>query len=53
MDARATYKDFHKLIAYVMTDDPALAINVVRRMGYFGLTLEADLVTLLPSPDQG
>ena len=53
MAVRATYKDFHKLIAYVLTDDPAVAIKVVTQMGYFGLKLEADLVTLLLPLDQG
>ena len=53
MAVRATYKDFHKLIAYVLTDDPAVAIKVVKQMGYFGLTLEPALVTLLPRADQG
>lgn len=45
---RATYKNFRKLVAYVLTDDAALAIQMVKQMGYFGLEWEADLVTLLP-----
>jgi hypothetical protein len=45
---QATYKDFRKLVAYVLTNDPALAIKVVKQMGYFGLQWEAELVTLLP-----
>ena len=48
MAVRATYKDFHKLIAYVLTDDPDVAIKVVKQMGYFGVEWEAELVTLLP-----
>jgi hypothetical protein len=49
---QATYKDFRKLVAYVLTDDPALAIKVVKQMGYFGLEWEADLVTLPPPPSE-
>jgi hypothetical protein len=45
---QATYKDFRKLVAYVLTDDAALAIQMVKQMGYFGLEWEAELVTLLP-----
>jgi hypothetical protein len=44
-----TYKDFRKLVAYVLTDDAALAIQKVKEMGYFGLEWEAELVTL-PRP---
>jgi hypothetical protein len=43
-----TYKDFRKRVAYVLTDDPALAIQMVKELGYFGLEWEAELVTLLP-----
>lgn len=45
---QATYKDFRKLVAYVLTDDAALALQMVKQMGYFGLQWEAELVTLLP-----
>jgi len=48
MAVRATYKNFGKLVAYVLTDDPALAIQIVKQMGYFGLKWETELVTLLP-----
>jgi hypothetical protein len=48
MAVGATYKNFRKLVAYVLTDDAALAIQMVKQMGYFGLEWEADLVTLLP-----
>jgi hypothetical protein len=40
---RAPYKDFRKLVAYVLADDPALDIKVVQQMGYFGLKLKAGL----------
>jgi hypothetical protein len=48
MAVRATYKNFRKLVAYVLTDDAALAIQMAKQMGYFGLEWEAELVTLLP-----
>jgi hypothetical protein len=44
----ATYKDFRRLVAYVITDDALLAIRTVKQMGYVGLEWEAALVTLLP-----
>jgi hypothetical protein len=44
----ATYKDFRHLLGYVLTEDAQLAIQTVKQMGYFGLDLEAKLVTLLP-----
>lgn len=48
MAVRATYKNFRKLVAYVLTDDAALAIRMVKQMGYFGLEWEVELLTLLP-----
>ena len=48
MAVRATYKNFRKLVAYVLTDDVAVAIQIVKQMGYFGLEWDAELVTLLP-----
>jgi hypothetical protein len=44
----ATHNHFRKLVAYVLTDDAALAIQTVKQMGYLGLKWEAELVTLLP-----
>jgi hypothetical protein len=48
MAVKATYKNFRKLVAYVLTDDAALAIQMVKQLGYSGLEWEADLVTLPP-----
>lgn len=45
----ATYKNFRKLVAYVLTDDAALAIQIVQQMGYFGLSWEAESLTLPPT----
>jgi hypothetical protein len=44
----ATYGNFRKLVAYVLTSDATQAVQTVKQLGYLGLNWEVELVTLPP-----